>query len=249
MPPQSTPLGGSIRIHGGGAGEDWTLGCIAMNDTDIKDLYSHLPPINTRVAIYQSVDEEKIINQKNYMNNEISYGAENLLNDGSHYTSQATRVIRMNFPMGDIDSHIGTCTDVVIRSLRYAGVDLQAQIYEDIILNPGTYSQVKKPSTHIDHRRVRNLKIWFDRHAVSLTHDVNDMNAWKPGDIVIMDTGVQNGTVFDHIGIVGREKQNNKYLVINLWTIGYTINEMNLLNGDYPTIKGHYRLKHLFYYQ
>ncbi len=30
MPPQTTALGGSIRIHGGGATPDWTLGCIAL---------------------------------------------------------------------------------------------------------------------------------------------------------------------------------------------------------------------------
>jgi len=38
-PPWNTPLGGEIMIHGKGAGRDWTLGCIAMNDEDIRELY------------------------------------------------------------------------------------------------------------------------------------------------------------------------------------------------------------------
>lgn len=42
-PPQKTPLGGEILIHGGGAATDWTLGCVAMEDKDIDQLRSQLP--------------------------------------------------------------------------------------------------------------------------------------------------------------------------------------------------------------
>ncbi len=42
-PPQQTPLGGEILIHGGGAGTDWTLGCIALADEDIDALRARLP--------------------------------------------------------------------------------------------------------------------------------------------------------------------------------------------------------------
>jgi len=38
-PPWDTPLGGAIGLHGGGTWRDWTLGCIALNDTDIETLY------------------------------------------------------------------------------------------------------------------------------------------------------------------------------------------------------------------
>ena len=37
-PAQDTPLGGEILIHGGGAGADWTLGCIALADDHIDEL-------------------------------------------------------------------------------------------------------------------------------------------------------------------------------------------------------------------
>ncbi len=43
-PAQTTPLGGEILLHGGGSSTDWTLGCIALEDADIDDLRTHLPP-------------------------------------------------------------------------------------------------------------------------------------------------------------------------------------------------------------
>lgn len=43
MPPQYTPLGGLIYIHGNGAGSDWTWGCVALEDEDIKELFDAVP--------------------------------------------------------------------------------------------------------------------------------------------------------------------------------------------------------------
>lgn len=42
-PPWDTPLGGEIMIHGGGTASDWTWGCIALADADIKELFDALP--------------------------------------------------------------------------------------------------------------------------------------------------------------------------------------------------------------
>jgi murein L,D-transpeptidase YafK len=39
QPPWNTPLGGAIGIHGRGALGDWTLGCIAVEDTHMKILW------------------------------------------------------------------------------------------------------------------------------------------------------------------------------------------------------------------
>ena len=40
-PPQKTPLGGYIQIHGGGAlFGDWTLGCIALNNDAMDEVYN-----------------------------------------------------------------------------------------------------------------------------------------------------------------------------------------------------------------
>jgi len=41
-PPQSTALGGNIFIHGRGAQSDWTWGCIALDDADMKFLFEHV---------------------------------------------------------------------------------------------------------------------------------------------------------------------------------------------------------------
>ena len=49
-PPQNTPLGGDIFIHGGGARSDWTLGCVALENADIKELFDQLP-VKTPVKI------------------------------------------------------------------------------------------------------------------------------------------------------------------------------------------------------
>jgi murein L,D-transpeptidase YafK len=49
-PPWNTALGGEIMIHGRRCGRDATLGCIAMDDGDILELYPRLP-IGTPVTI------------------------------------------------------------------------------------------------------------------------------------------------------------------------------------------------------
>jgi len=42
-PPQQTPLGGEILIHGGGSALDWTLGCPAMDNAELDTLRAALP--------------------------------------------------------------------------------------------------------------------------------------------------------------------------------------------------------------
>lgn len=39
-PPWGTPLGGEIYIHGGGCDADWTAGCIALCDEDMRTLFA-----------------------------------------------------------------------------------------------------------------------------------------------------------------------------------------------------------------
>jgi murein L,D-transpeptidase YafK len=38
-PPQYTALGGLIYIHGNGSQSDWTLGCVALENEHMKELY------------------------------------------------------------------------------------------------------------------------------------------------------------------------------------------------------------------
>ena len=49
-PPWGTPLGGEIMIHGSGTNTDWTIGCIALNDSDIDELWCNTP-VGTIVTI------------------------------------------------------------------------------------------------------------------------------------------------------------------------------------------------------
>jgi murein L,D-transpeptidase YafK len=49
-PPQNTNLGGLIYIHGHGAGSDWTLGCVALENEDMKELFDSVS-VGTPVTI------------------------------------------------------------------------------------------------------------------------------------------------------------------------------------------------------
>lgn len=50
-PDWDTPLGGAVGIHGGGTSKDWTWGCIAVSDDDIKIIWEYTK-MNTLVRIY-----------------------------------------------------------------------------------------------------------------------------------------------------------------------------------------------------
>ena len=49
-PPQYTKLGGLIYIHGHGASSDWTWGCVALENGDIKELFDSVS-VGTPVKI------------------------------------------------------------------------------------------------------------------------------------------------------------------------------------------------------
>jgi murein L,D-transpeptidase YafK len=51
-PPWNTPLGGAVGIHGGGILSDWTKGCIALSDKDIKIIWEYAQ-LKTPVYIYK----------------------------------------------------------------------------------------------------------------------------------------------------------------------------------------------------
>ncbi len=50
MPPQYTKLGGEIYIHGGGSQKDWTWGCAALKNENIKELFD-VVSVGTSVKI------------------------------------------------------------------------------------------------------------------------------------------------------------------------------------------------------
>lgn len=95
----------------------------------------------------------------------------------------------MSYPGGDVPSDRGACTDVVVRSLRAAGYDLQRLIHEDMRRNFRRYPQrygLSRPDSNIDHRRTPNHITFLRRHGVDLTTSTSGdaANQWQPGDIV-----------------------------------------------------------------
>ena len=42
-PPWNTTLGGEIFIHGGGTASDWTWGCVALENEEVKELFDSVP--------------------------------------------------------------------------------------------------------------------------------------------------------------------------------------------------------------
>lgn len=43
-PSRQTPMGGDIFIHGKGAASDWTWGCVALDDRQMRELYELVRP-------------------------------------------------------------------------------------------------------------------------------------------------------------------------------------------------------------
>ncbi|MCD0470982.1 DUF1287 domain-containing protein [Flavobacterium sp. JAS] len=115
----------------------------------------------------------------------------------------------IEYPNGDIPKNKGVCTDVIIRSYRKLGIDLQKEVHEDMIANFSAYPNLQKwgmtkTDTNIDHRRVPNLEIFFERNGekLSLTQNPKD---YKTGEIV---TWMINHKL-PHIGIITNKKSKD----------------------------------------
>ncbi len=92
---------------------------------------------------------------------------------------------KIDYPMGDVSPFRGVCTDVVIRSYRRVGIDLQKEVHLDMRANFEPYPKhwgLKKPDTNIDHRRVPNLRVFFARHGKQLPV-TNDPADYRPGGL------------------------------------------------------------------
>ncbi|MGD8569031.1 MAG: DUF1287 domain-containing protein [Gammaproteobacteria bacterium] len=151
--------------------------------------------------------------------------------DGTYFT--------IDYPNGDIPQHLGVCTDVVIRSYRKLGIDLQKLVHEDMALHFDQYPSARiwglsKPDKNIDHRRVPNLQVFFQRRgeALPVTDDPTD---YKPGDLV---TWMLPGNL-PHIGIVidERSTDGNRPLIVH--NIGNGPKKEDIL--FVYRITGHYR--------
>lgn len=140
--------------------------------------------------------------------------------------------VTMKYPMGDVPRTIGVCTDVIVRAVRNAGVDLQKAVHVDIGRARARYPMVKGGGdTHIDHRRVRTLLPYFKRHWETHSPRLDDPDdPLRPGDVIFMDT-IPSRSGPDHIGVLSdRLGESGLPLVINNWTNGTKTAEMDLLS-------------------
>lgn len=145
----------------------------------------------------------------------------------------------LSYPNGDVPIDRGVCTDVIIRALRVAyNYDLQQFVHEDMKHNFSKYPKIwglKQPDRNIDHRRVPNLKTFFQRKGWSLPVS-KQVSKFRAGDIVTCIVPPQ----LPHIMIVSdRMNRNNIPLVIH--NIGSGTQEEDLLFEF--QITGHYRIE------
>lgn len=133
-----------------------------------------------------------------------------------HAVRYESAYVGIPYPGGDVPADTGACTDEIIRSYRAVGVDLQKEVHEDMAANFDAYPSktryhARHTDTNIDHRRVPNLMVFFERKGESLpvTKRAED---YAPGDLVTWDLG---GDV-PHIGIVVDQKsRTGRYLVVH----------------------------------
>ncbi|MGE3916831.1 MAG: DUF1287 domain-containing protein, partial [Hyphomicrobiaceae bacterium] len=98
---------------------------------------------------------------------------------------------RIRYPMGDVPSLFGVCTDVIVRAYRSLGIDLQALVQE---------TGSGRGDRNIDHRRVEVVRGFLARNGEVLP--ISDLaEDYQPGDIVTYYRP-QNRSSTSHIAIV-----------------------------------------------
>lgn len=157
---------------------------------------------------------------------DLLLGAKKTVLDGASYDDA---YFSLKYPGGDPPRDRGACVDVIVRAARNAGVDLQQAVIEDERRAGASYG-VTRPDSNIDHRRVRNAIVFFQRHWDARSALLDDAaDPLRPGDVVFLDTFPSRPGP-DHVGVLAQETgESGRPLVINLWTFGYTTQAMDLL--------------------
>lgn len=155
-----------------------------------------------------------------------------ILNNVREYIKTKPKYKSKYYSTGYSNDEYGVCSDIVAFGLLNAGYNLMEQVNKDIINNKDQYN-IEVVDKNIDFRRVRNLKIYFERNSINLTTDINDISSWQGGDIVVFK---------NHIGIVS-DKRNRKGISFiihhaNPYQIYYEEDILEHRND----IVGHYRI-------
>jgi uncharacterized protein YijF (DUF1287 family) len=143
----------------------------------------------------------------------------------------------ISYPNGDVPGDLGVCSDLVIRSYRALGIDLQKDVHEEMRAHFDAFPKnwgLTRPDSNIDHRRVPNLQTLFARRGSSLgvSRDAADYVA---GDLV---TWMLDGRL-PHIGIVmpQRSLDGKRPLIVHNIGAGPQLEDVLF----HHPISGHYR--------
>jgi uncharacterized protein len=186
------------------------------------------------MAVHAASGQPQSQSQQEFLRRLVSAATER-----THHTVRyEPAYVRIAYRGGDVPADTGVCTDEVIRSYRAVGVDLQKEVHEDMVQNFSAYPRKwrwlsGKPDSNIDHRRVPNLMVFFQRKGESLPTSARSED-YGPGDLVTYDLG---GNV-PHIAIVvDRKGASGRYMVEHNIGQGPKIEDV-LFNWK---ITGHYR--------
>ena len=154
-----------------------------------------------------------------------------MLNGARKFVEQKPKYKSEYYDGGYPPEGIGVCTDVVASAFLEAGYDLRELVDSDIRANRENYPDIPVVDKNIDYRRVRNLKIFLDRNAISLTTDIHDIKEWQGGDIVVFPK---------HIAIVSdkRNKEGITYIIHHGGQPKYEEDGLKRYEGK---VVGHYR--------
>lgn len=153
------------------------------------------------IALNKTTSITSLIENPTTFEEKLSNAALSILDANVVYTPD---YVSLKYPNGDVPAKTGVCSDVVIRAYRKLKIDLQKEVHEDMKANFSKYPTkwgLKKTDTNIDHRRVPNLEVFFERKGTKLEIS-NNPNDYKTGEIV---TWMINGKL-PHIGIVTHNK-------------------------------------------
>ena len=155
-----------------------------------------------------------------------------ILNNARDYIKTKPKYKSKYYTTGYPNDEYGVCTDVVAFALKDAGYDLMELVNEDIKANKDLYN-IDSIDKKIDFRRVQNLKIYLDNNAISLTTDINKIDKWQGGDIIVFKK---------HIGIVSdnRNKKGITFIIHHANPYQRYYEEDILEYRD--DIVGHYRI-------
>ncbi len=149
------------------------------------------------------------------------------------------RYVKIGYPWGDVDESTGVCSDVIVRSYRKLGIDLQSLIHEDMKRAFRAYPSqriygLKKADPNIDHRRVVNMEAFFERTGASITVGTSP-DDFQPGDVL---TWRLSGNE-PHVGIVVSDRDPRSGYPLVVHNLGAGVRKDDLITLSTPV--GHFR--------